>query len=137
MRRLLVYKVMKLMSRERLLCGLENVITFLALGQNNHFKMFGGRGIEKRMVCCLSPAPPTPEPANCRQDRLMSRGSRMHPGNDVEHHGPWGPFPRTVKLGAGGWSGLKLEAHCLLGGLPLLPSDITIEMGKGLAFLQE
>lgn len=65
----------------------------------------------------------------------MSRGSRMHPGNDVEHHGPWGPFPRTVKLGAGGWSGRKLEAHCLFGGLLLLPSDITIEMGKGLAFL--
>lgn len=62
MRRILVYKVMKLMSRERLLCGLENVITFLALGQNNHFKMFGGRGIEKRMVCCLSPAPLPPNP---------------------------------------------------------------------------
>lgn len=59
MRGLLVRQVMKLISRETLPCGLENFITSLALGPNNHFKIFEGRGIERRVICCGSLPPKT------------------------------------------------------------------------------
>lgn len=82
----------------------EDIMASPALGQTIVLRCFGGgcEGGGEEGVLSLAP----PGLASCRPDRLMSRGSRIHPGTMPGH--PWGLFSG---LGAG-WT---LEAHCLLG----------------------
>lgn len=94
---------------------MEN-ITSPVLDQNSNFEVLedGGRGLRGRRNCF------SPRLANCRQHSLMSRGSRIHRGNDVQ------PPPDGCKaLGlerVGPRSSLPVGGG---GGPPPPPSDIT------------
>lgn len=73
-------------------CSLENNIASLALGQTIILRCLEGGGEvdwEEGGSLLVS----TPRLASCRQDRLMSCGSRIHPGNDAR------PLPGACSKG--------------------------------------